>query len=600
MSSFSKLESESPPNGDFDKKQTKGQIAIPVALTSDPLYNKLINHFQNAEFGKCKEVLENLEQMYPGHPLLLKFKDDLQLKLSLQNMAVRGVKKAKLSKFKVTFKMGLFAVVATIVVMAVFLISYPFFNDINIARRLEIQATQLDSLKGQAEELLIAGKPQDASNIVEKIRSLDPEYVHLPELTTQTIDLLLLETKYNVALDLVQQNRLVEAMLYFREIETARPGLWDINQQIDLIASPDRIANFMAEGDAAYKVEMWDQVINAYETVLILDPNLNDTKMNEQLAESYLRKIPGMLQSENSTKEEVEKAYEYYLKANTLTPETEALDSGVRELHDNISNLLSQKFTHLSKANLANTEQTSTTIDEAIGFQKKAVDINPSDPSLKVDLKNAEHYQSAFENLIGLQWELALADLELIYSSDPDFANGNVRSMLYETYFSLGKQFHSQGQYSNALNVLKQAEILSLDFTDNLMKQFQVQVLLGDTVEKLGNFQEAVAYYQNALNGIQGSERLANYPEFVAILNEANRFSEEGDYGRAFVSYQDLLKEIDVIYLKSEIEIKDEGFLVFFANENFSSVDAILDANQLPNAMVVTFARKLIVPVIDK
>jgi len=600
MPPLSRLDSETPKIGDSEQNQIKGQITIPIALSSDPLYEKLIDHFQHAEFDKCKEVLDILEQRYKEHPILLRFKDDLLLKLSLQTMAVSDLKKKKFKKVKVTFRMGLFAIISTLVILVVFFFSYSYLNKISIARRLEEQAAQLVSLKEQAEQLLIAGKPQDASDIVEMIRTIDPGYVHLPELTTKTIELLLFETKYNVALELVAQNRLIEALIFLREIDSSNPGMWDVSQQIALIANPERITDFMNEGNAAYQVEMWDQVISAYENVLVLDPDSNDALMKQQLSESYLRKIPGMLQNESVLMDEIERAYQYYIKALDLTPDNEELSSERVELQGNCQNLIGQNLLKAANNNLEDKNQTSNSIADAVSYLDKAAMINQNDSAFQMALRNAQYYQTAFENIVEMNWETALSNLELIYSVNPDYANGNVRLLLYETYYALGKYYYSERIYESALKNLEQAEILSLSDSENLLKLFQVQVLLGDTIEKMGNFQEAVSYYQSALNGIQVFQRLANYPEIISKLTEAINSAEEGDYGGAFVTYKDILKGIDIVYSIPEIKIKEEGCLVFFANENLSTVDAILKANNLPDAMIITFQQNLLVPKIDR
>ena len=98
MSRLTNHELTAPEIGDLHQKQMKDHIAIPVALSNDPLYIKLIDHFQHAKFTQCYELLEILEQRYAGHPLLKKFREDLQLKLSLQNLAISDLKNKKVKK----------------------------------------------------------------------------------------------------------------------------------------------------------------------------------------------------------------------------------------------------------------------------------------------------------------------------------------------------------------------------------------------------------------------------------------------------------------------------------------------------------------------
>ena len=66
--------------------------------------------------------------------------------------------------------------------------------------------------------------------------------------------------------------------------------------------------------------------------------------------------------------------------------------------------------------------------------------------------------------------------------------------------------------YQDARKNLEQAEILAWDDTDNLMKLFQVQVLLGDTIGKMSDYENAVSYYKYALDAIKFSQKLIKFP----------------------------------------------------------------------------------------
>jgi tetratricopeptide (TPR) repeat protein len=127
-----------------------------------------------------------------------------------------------------------------------------------------------------------------------------------------------------------------------------------------------------------------------------------------------------------------------------------------------------------------------------------------------------------------------------------------------------------------------------------------IQLLLGDTVGNMEDYQTAVSYYQSALEAIDVVPRLMDLPVINAKLSEANDLAVNGNYTDAFSTYQEFLQDIDVVYKLSEIEINDGVCLAFFANEYLSTVDAVLEANNLPKTMVITLGRKLIVPMLEK
>ncbi|MGB4595323.1 MAG: hypothetical protein WBI14_05400 [Anaerolineaceae bacterium] len=260
------------------------------------------------------------------------------------------------------------------------------------------------------------------------------------------------------------------------------------------------------------------------------------------------------------------------------------------------SNLLELKYTQLAKANLADKDQTVSSIGKAISYMRKALSLNPKNAALQADLTNAEVYQVAFQNFVDMDWVQAVTKLELVVTADKNFAGGKANALLYEAYYALGKQYFNAGIYMDARNYLEQAEILAWSDGNDLLKLFQVQVLLGDSIGKLDDFKNAVSYYQYALNAIQIQNKLGSGTALYNKFSEANMLAANGDYRAAFNTYQELLGEIEFVYTISEIEIGSGVCLALFASENLSTLDAVLKANNLPGNMIISFGRELRVP----
>ena len=85
--------------------------------------------------------------------------------------------------------------------------------------------------------------------------TINPEFEGLPELKSQTDNLLRMETDYQTALNLVSENKNNEALIILKQIENEKPGMWDVSHQIELIEISIQIAKYMEEGNAAYQVE---------------------------------------------------------------------------------------------------------------------------------------------------------------------------------------------------------------------------------------------------------------------------------------------------------------------------------------------------------
>jgi tetratricopeptide (TPR) repeat protein len=600
MSTSSSPKLKDPNNKKPDSKEKSGHFANPTDLSSDPDYSTLIEYYQIGEFDKCKDLFEKLEKKYPNNSRLHIFKDDLQMKLSLRTMAVENLKEEKLKKRKVTIKMGAFAIISIMVVMIVFFVSYYVLTNVITSRRMQLETAQLTSLNDQAEQLLLAGKPQPAEEIIEKMISINPEFENLPKLKSQSDTLLRLETEYQTALNLVSENKNSEALIILKKIEIEQPGMWDVNYRITSIENSILLANYLEEGNAAYQVERWDKVITAFENALALDPKYDDPLMKEQLLDAYLRTIIGMLQNENTSMDDIENAEKYYRKAVAMIPQNKAFTSERENLQEVSSNLLELKFTQTAKAILEDKNQTTTSIAKAVSYLSTAANSEPKNAVLQLDKKNAEFYQIGFQNFIEMDWASAISNINQIVSLDSNYANGNAKLLLYEAYYALGKQYNSLSLYQDARINLEQAEILAWAESENLMKLFQVQMLLGDTIGKMNDYKNAISYYKYALDVIKFPQNLTKFPAIATKYNEADKLLSLEKFENSFAAFQEVLKEIDAVYSLSEIEINDGVCLAFFASENLSTVDAVIKANNLQKNMVVSFGRILKVPSIQK
>ena len=587
-------------SSDSDQHVRVDQINHSSDLSTVPGYLELVEYYQHGQFTKCMDQFEGLVKAYPGHPELLRFKEEIDLKLSFRAMAVSNKKVKIHKKVKGTFRMTVLAIASTVFVLMVFIFSYYYLRQSTTAKQLEEEQVHLESLNTQADGLLLGGQPDAALEIIARINAINPDYENLSALESRASELLILEDRYDTALRLAAEENYYDALEILEEIDAEKSGLWDINQQTAKIENMIQINEYKLEGAAAYQEENWDQVIIAYENVLLLEPEVDDLVMKEQLLNSYLNMIINLLQSDGGSVEDIETAEEYYRRAVALIPQNKEFASERGNLEEVSSNLLELKFTQTAKAMLEDKNQTASTIARAVSYFEKAISIDSNNSALQLDLTNAEYYQIAFQYFVDMNWTQAITNLNQVLSVDSDYANGNASSLLFEAYFALGKQYYSSSFYQDALTNLEQAEVLAWDDSDNLLKLFQVQILIGETYSAMYDYENAVSYYQYAMNAIELLSRLTEYPEMAVKFSEATVLMEAGSYQAAAAAFEEVLETIDVIYKVVEVEIDDGVCLAFFADQNFSTVDAILEANGLSTNMVITFGRSLEVPMIEE
>jgi tetratricopeptide (TPR) repeat protein len=359
------------------------------------------------------------------------------------------------------------------------------------------------------------------------------------------------------------------------------------------------VQQYIIEGNAAYEDGNWTGVITAYEQALSLDPKLDDAVMKEQLLNGYLRQIIQLLESDSTSIEDISKAENYYRKASSMIPQSKAFASERENLQQISSNLLELKFTQTARMLLIAEDQNLASISDAVAYLNKAVNLDPKNNTLQNDLKNAQLYQIAFQDYYEMSWEPAITNLTQLLGYDGNYANGNASLLLFEAYLALGRQYYNVSLYQDARRNLEQAEIISFIDKNNKLRIFEVQTLLGDVIGMTGDFQNAVSYYQYALN-------LVNIYGFTAIngtlnqeLTTADSYAMQGLFAEALAGYQEVAAEFWKLLPVQEYEIADGSCLAFFAASHHSTTRAILSANGLPDTTVISFGRTLKVPVLD-
>jgi tetratricopeptide (TPR) repeat protein len=574
-------------------------------LERDPAYEQLLDHFQAAEFSQCQDLLAELEQRYPDHPILEGFTEELRLKLSAQNLAQSIKKEEHTYKRRATLKLSAFAVFGTLAMLAALFASLVFFLTRLAADPPEPVvledpvALQLAVLYSQAEGLLNVAQPSRAVPLVETIQDLRPDFPGLEDLVGRLNTLLRLEDQYEAALALLNEGKLAEALELFQGIEAEQPGLWDVRQQIAALDRSLTLAGYLDEGAAAYQSGDWAGVISAYGSALALDATLDDPQIKEHLLRAYFSQAIRILERDEVPIENLEAAEGFYFTALDLLPQVGANPGDFANLQETARDLLAEKFALAAARNSADVNQTATSLAQAVGFMRRAVNLLPAEEDLRQQLADTESYVLGYQYFISQNWAGAITSLEPLVESDPTYAAGNAAALLFEAYTAEGAQLAAAEEYEAALETLLRAEALAEADPANLARLFQVGVQIGDLRGKMEAYQDAVNYYQAALNAIQAAVRVQELPELLEGLGTATTFANRRFYPEALAAYQALLQIFDDVYLVNEFEVVSGGNLALFAHLHLSTLDLVLQFNELPREMVIAEGRTLQAPMLE-
>jgi len=395
-----------------------------------------------------------------------------------------------------------------------------------VAEVVDQNAAQLTSLQGQAEGLLNRGRPGPAAEIIERMREINPNWDALPGLTERAETLLDLEDRYNHALGLVARREKVEALAIFQSIEEQQPGLWDVRRQIESLDDSVQVNALLEEGANAFAAGGWAGVITAYESAMALDPGIDDPKVTEQLLEAYLSEIERILQDQNAPIEDIDTTEVYYRKAASMLPQEGGFASQRARLEELDDLIQERKYTRMARDIYSDPNQTLNTVGSAVSYLKRAAGINPEDEALALAVQNAERYQTGFSHFAAMDWVPAIEAFNVILASESEFLKPHARVLLYEAYIGYGKSLAAGADIEAGLTALEGAEDLAWADRGNLMKLFQVQLLIGDINWSAGNFEAAFAAYQDAMENIDGMTRLEQHPDVQRDYVEALSFAE--------------------------------------------------------------------------
>ncbi len=212
-------------------KQNEGASS----LFDHPEYQKLVENFQNGNFDDCKKSINELEENYPEHPELKKYKNNIALKLSMKSVTRSIHRMETRDKIRGFLKVAFLIILIIIFTLLIAIISYDYINSHFISGLTQDEQIQLSILETQVELYLNEGKPEAAAQSLEEIREIAPEHKNIPDMTSRVYNMLLLKRDYERAKNLLLEGRDDEALPLFLKIEEEHPGLWDVSEQIMLL-----------------------------------------------------------------------------------------------------------------------------------------------------------------------------------------------------------------------------------------------------------------------------------------------------------------------------------------------------------------------------
>jgi tetratricopeptide (TPR) repeat protein len=193
-------------------------------------------------------------------------------------------------------------------------------------------------------------------------------------------------------------------------------------------------------------------------------------------------------------------------------------------------------------------------------------------------------------------WDNVIEIMEVVYQEDPDYASVPHDRPCTKLMWP-EQETAVIGDYNDALTDSQNAALIAQESPDSLLRLYESQLLVAEAQGLLGNFQDAVLIYQAAveLSDI-GNRALLEKPSLADAINYAGSLSAGGDFRSSFVAYRDALRQSGEIYVTVTHKVTEGEYLTQLARQYNTTVQAILDANDLTNRNKIELGTELIIP----
>jgi tetratricopeptide (TPR) repeat protein len=449
-----------------------------------------------------------------------------------------------------------------------------------------------------AQQLLAAGKSDEALIAFDTIKAKQPDFPGLADAITQAETLKGVEVEYTQAMNLLQAGDAAQALTILKDISTKMPNYRDVSLQVKNLQTQTEMTSVLQQGDIAYAEGRYEDAISSYESLRIIDPTYETDAVNEKLFQSYIKAAQDLLLIPVPTLDNLKTLDNYFTQALAIKPlDREALAART-QVRSHIEGAIINDYLSQAQNALAGAPDSMVAQQTAEHLLSQALAVQPNNPNVLLQFQLAQTYIQAVNDFNGSKWDSVIEQLEYVVGQQAGYANGTALQTLYDAYIARGSDYIAAGEYSLALDDFQRSAVLAQQLSDSAPLAFEAQVMIGEAQGLLNHYQEAVQIYQDALNtiGLRGRISKLQSP-LTDSLTYADYLAGAGDYQSAFYAYRTLINNRVKAYDQSTVvTVKSGDYLSQLAHRYNTTVAAILSANNMNNQPRITPNTQLIIP----
>jgi len=567
-----------------------------------PLFKEAMGHFWVGKWSEGFLKLAEVEKKFPMQPDLRTLRQEMEVRSHISEYEIEENKQKRLHNLA---KNSLrFFLTLLIVLVAFFAIStYSGWIQGQIAKAQSnlsqnMQQAQLTIEFRNAQQLIIAGKSDEALTAFESIKTKNPDFPGLTDAIDRAQALKDVEIQYSQAMNLLQVGDSAQALDILKEISQKMPNYRDVSLQIKSLQTQSEMSSVLQQADLAFAEGRYEDAVSNYESLRLMDPSFQTSHVEENLFQSYVQAAQMLLLSPVPSLETLRKIEGYFSNALALRPlDREALAART-QVRLVLQDSMIGEYVKQAQAALANAPDSMAAQQSAEQYLSMALAVRPNDPNVLAQFQLAQAYIQAVDNFASSKWDSVIEQLEYVVGQQAGYANGTALQTLYDAYIARGTDNIAAGEYALALEDFQRSAVLAQQLPDSESLSFEAQTMIAEAQGLLNHFQEAVLIYQDALNTIGLRERIvALQNSLTETLTNAEYSSSVGDYQSAFYAYRSVIRNRVRAYDQTTVvTIKSGDYLSMLAHRYNTTVAAILAANQMNNQPRLTPNTQLIIP----
>ncbi len=530
-----------------------------------PTFNSAMKHFQEGDWNASLKEVDWLLKQFPLERDLKHLRKDINIRATMDSEersddAIYNRQRM----LKLSIRAG--AIFAVVILIG---LTFSSFSDViqeklqfaRTAIEQEVQSIELASKFRDAQALLQADRPDEAYVLLQEILERGGDFPGLQDALTNATSSSTLKTKYEEAARFLEIQDLTAARALLDEIYLESPNYRDVPVLISNLEGMSAFTELYQQSTMYFEAEQWEQALTGFETLRSMDPGFQGEQVLDQLFQSYVNAARTVLVDREDSLEALRTAENYF---------------------------------------------------------RKALALRPQNPEIKSERELARLYIDAQADYLSGQWSEVISSLEVVHSKETDYAAGAALQTLYEAYVARGDNRLAAGEYEHALSDFQRAVILAEQDPEAVLRLYEAQLKVAEAQGAQNNYEAAVLLYRSAveLSRLKDRAKQSDLTQ-LALLEEAEYFATSGNfsvsyeryrsalgivpgnYCLSFEPYQEALHSNTYIQSMQKHVVETGEYLTLIANRYYSTVCAIVLANEISDPNTIFLGQELLIPVLQ-